>query len=148
MRRLLLVTFVACSSNTTTPPTGPISATVTHYDYTLDLTTLAGHSTVTATIPTAGDCWTLPFRAQAVANVALDSAPELTQATSTATTLTACSTGFAIGTPLVLDADFTVPMTTLSTSQVGYSVSTDSDGNPFDYLLSWVNECDRFGPCD
>jgi aminopeptidase N len=33
-------------------------------------------------------------------------------------------------------------------TDVGYSVSNDRWGNPLYYLVSWVEGCDRFGPCD
>lgn len=31
---------------------------------------------------------------------------------------------------------------------VGYSRKLDAYGNPFSYLLGWVEACDRFVPCD
>jgi aminopeptidase N len=45
-------------------------------------------------------------------------------------------------------ANIDVPTGTWEDTQVGYSVSTDMEGNPFYYLLSWLGGCDRFGPCD
>ncbi len=147
MRRLLAVTWLAaCGSSPSPPPTGPIVADVTRYDLAFDLDSHAGHATVTGTVTTAGDCWSLPFRAQDLANVTLDGKPA--QPTTDGMTITACGKGYEAGATLVLDADLTIPITTLQTSQVGYSIKKDVSGNTFYYLLSWVNECDRFAPCD
>ncbi|MGN6109100.1 MAG: M1 family aminopeptidase, partial [Kofleriaceae bacterium] len=49
---------------------------------------------------------------------------------------------------VTLEVDQVVPLKTLSSSQVGYSVTRDHEQNPFHYLVSWVGGCDRFGPCD
>jgi aminopeptidase N len=148
MRRALLVVIAACgSSSPKPPPTGPITATVTHYDYKFDLDSRAAHATVTATIVTGGDCWTVPFRAQSPANVMLDGVAA-TQVTSDATTLTACGKGYEDGATLVLDADQTFALATIGPSQVGYSIRMDAQNNPFYYLVSWVDGCDQFGPCD
>jgi len=95
-----------------------------------------------------GDCYALPFRAEAftAATAAIDGQPA--QATLEAGTLTLCSAGHQIGQALTLDVDMVVPMQTLSTSQVGFSITRDAQNNPFYYLVSWVGGCDRFGPCD
>jgi aminopeptidase N len=69
-------------------------------------------------------------------------------ATANATQFLACGKGWKAGKSIVIEADLTVPLKTLSTSQVGYSLTMDLNGNPFYYLVSWVNGCDQFGPCD
>src|SRR5580698_7221702 len=137
--------LAACSSGP--PPKGPIAADVTNYAYTFDLATRAAHATVTATVTTAGNCWTLPLRAQDLAKVELDHTPA-TSVTQSATSVEVCGTGYHEGATLVLDVDATVPLETLQTSQVGYSVENDNAGNPFTYMLAWVNGCDEFAPCD
>lgn len=149
MRRALVVVLAACggSGSKPAPPTGPIAADVTHYDYKLDLDSRAAHARVTATVKTAGDCWTVPLRAQSPANVMLDGKPA-TSVTSDASSLTACGAGWDAGATLTLDADVTIALATLGTSQVGFSIKQDAQGNPFTYLVSWVGGCDRFGPCD
>lgn len=146
MRRLAWIALVAACGSDAKLPTGPIAADVTNYDLTFDLDSRAAHATVTATVTTAGDCWQLPLRTQDVANVELDHAAAMP--TMDATTLTACGKGYPVGATLVLDADMTIPLSVLSTSQVGYSTKAVAGGNTFTYLLSWVNECDRFAPCD
>ncbi len=130
-------------------PPGPIAATVTHYDYTFDITSRAAHATVTATVTTAGDCFALPFRGEGL-NAATAKLGGVAARTATvdAGVLTVCGEGLAVDSELTLDVDLTVPMTTLSTSQVGYSITRDAQNNPFYYLVSWVGGCDRFGPCD
>ena len=129
------------------PPTGPIAAHVADYAYTFDLDTRAAHAKLSLVVDQAGDCLTLPQRAQDLANVTLDGMVA-TSVTSDATSMTACGAGWQAGAPLVLEADVTVPLATLSDSQVGYSLTKDTQGNTLSYLLSWVGECDRFGPCD
>jgi aminopeptidase N len=47
-----------------------------------------------------------------------------------------------------LTASFTLPEETMFASDVGFSTINDAEGNDFHYLLSWVHECDRTGPCD
>ena len=144
----VLGALAACGGDDEPAPTGPIAATVTHYDYTFDIETRAAHATLTATVTTAGDCYALPFRAEAfsAATAAIDGKPA--QPTLEAGTLTLCGAGHAIGETLTLDVDMVVPMQTLSTSQVGFSITRDAQNNPFYYLVSWVGGCDRFGPCD
>jgi aminopeptidase N len=142
-----LTAITGCGGSGTPPsPTGPISATVTHYDYKLDLDSRAAHATVTATITAGGDCWTLPFRGQDPTNVTLDGVAAAV--TADATSLTACGSGHEDGATLVLDADVTFALATLGTSQVGFSIRQDAQQNSFYYLVSWVGGCDRFAPCD
>jgi aminopeptidase N len=150
MRRLLLVlpALAACGGGDDAP-TGPITARVTHYDYRFDLDSRAAHATVSATVEVAGDCWTLPFRADGLdtATVTIDAAPAKAIAVANQT-LAVCGEGHREGETLTLAVDVTIPERTLSTSQVGYSVRQDLAGNPFYYLVSWVGGCDQFGPCD
>lgn len=145
----VLGALAACGDDGESIAPGPIAATVTHYDYTFDIETRAAHATVTATVTTAGDCFALPFRGDGLnaATAELGGKPART-ATVDAGVLTLCGDGLAAGSELTFDVDLTVPMTTLSTSQVGYSITRDAQNNPFYYLVSWVGGCDRFGPCD
>src|SRR5580704_6365101 len=143
MRRvLILALLVGCDS-----PTGPMTVDVTHYDYTLDLTSRAAHAEVTATVTTAGNCLAIPLRAQGLANLTLSGQP-VKSGSEDATTLTVCGQGFDDGDTLVLAADVTVPDVAEKPSQIGFSTTNDADGNPFTYLVSWVGGCDQFGPCD
>jgi aminopeptidase N len=148
MRRIAVVLGVlaACGGSDENLPKGPIAAQVTHYDLTLDLDSRAATATVTATVMTGGDCLTLPFRGQDLTSAKLDG----TDATTTvdAATITACGRGWKAGDTVTLETAHTIALATLSASQVGYSTTTDKDHNSYDYLLSWVNECDRFAPCD
>ncbi|HUJ60023.1 MAG TPA: M1 family aminopeptidase [Kofleriaceae bacterium] len=149
MRRTALVVVVAAcggGGHEPPPPTGPITAHVTHYDYTIDLASRAAHATVTAAIDTGGDCWTVPLRAQAPANVMLDGVAASASAANDQ--LVVCGTGYPDGDTLVLDADVTIADATLDQSQVGFSTRNDKQGNPFTYLVSWVDGCDQFAPCD
>ncbi|HEY1556932.1 MAG TPA: M1 family aminopeptidase, partial [Kofleriaceae bacterium] len=59
-----------------------------------------------------------------------------------------CGKGYEVGATLVLDLDDTVSLATVGPSQIGYSIRMDSQQNPFHYLVSWVNGCDQFAPCD
>ncbi|MDB4957685.1 MAG: putative metallopeptidase [Myxococcales bacterium] len=148
MRRALLVcALAACGGNDSPPPTGAIQATVTHYDYAFDIETRVAHATVVATVTTEGDCWSLPLRAQDLANVKLDGVAAKS-ATVAGGNVNVCGDGYLKDAVLTLDADITIPLATLATSQVGYSITMDKQQNAFYYLVSWVGGCDRFGPCD
>lgn len=145
MRRALLCILVAaCSSDP--GATGPITAHVTHYDYKLDLDSYAAHSTVTLVADAAGNCMTLPFRAATVTAVELDGAGA--DGTVANNTIEICGSSVGKGDMFTLDADVTIALATLDSSQVGFSISSDSESNHFTYLVSWVNGCDQFGPCD
>jgi aminopeptidase N len=150
MRRAwVLVVLSACGGDPEAPPpVGAIEASITAYEYRFDVDSRVSHSTVTATVDVEGDCLALPFRAELAADtVTIDGAPAVS-ATAGDGTITVCGPGHRAGDTLVLDTDQTIPMTTLDTSQVGYSITRDRDGNDFYYLVSWVGGCDRFGPCD
>ncbi|MEO8703740.1 MAG: M1 family aminopeptidase [Kofleriaceae bacterium] len=150
MRRVLALTLLAaCGGSGDDAPIGSITAAVTHYDYAFDLDSRLAHASVTATVSVAGDCLSLPFRADGLdpATVTLDGAPAVS-ATVASGALVVCGDGHREGDTLVLAVDVTIPERTLSTSQVGYSVRQDLAGNPFYYLVSWVGGCDQFGPCD
>lgn len=146
---LAIFVLAACGEDEGPPPVGPIAATVTHYDYTFDVESRAAHARVTATVDTAGDCLALPFRAEGLDGAAtkVDGAPAKTVGVD-AGVLTVCGPGHRAGETLELEVDVTIPLATVSTSQVGYSLTRDRDNNPFYYLVSWVGGCDRFGPCD
>jgi aminopeptidase N len=143
---LAVILLTACGGSDDKLPTGPIAAQVTEYDVAFDLDSRAAVAKVTATVTEGGDCWTLPFRGGAPTKVLLDGKPA--EATQDATSITACGTGFDTKKPLVLEVDHTIPLTTLTVTDVGFTTKTDTASHPYDYLLSWVNECDRFMPCD
>ena len=130
-------------------PTGEIAATITHYDYTFDIMSRRAHTAITMTIDSPGDCITLPYRAADLdaTTVKMDG-KTAASATANDTQFLACGKGWKAGDSILVEADLTVPLKTLKTSQVGYSLTMDSNGNPFYYLVSWVNGCDQFGPCD
>jgi len=148
MRRVaLLVLVAACGSDD--PPTGTIEAHVTHYDYAFDIDTRVAHAEVTLALDTAGNCITLPMRAALNSPATLGGDEASATPTGDDTGLIEfCGTGWDAGESIVLATDVTFPLAVLGPSQVGYSIKTDSSGNKFYYLVSWVNGCDQFGPCD
>ncbi len=143
----IVILVAACGDDAATTYTGPIEASVHHYDYSFDVESRAAHAKVTATIDTPGDCWTLPFRGEAPANAMIGGKPATIEHDTAAGTLRACITG-GVADTIELEVDLVIPLQTLSTSQVGYSKTVDSNGNPFYYLVSWVGGCDQFAPCD
>ncbi|MBL9015957.1 MAG: hypothetical protein JNL83_17350 [Myxococcales bacterium] len=149
MRLVVVAALLASACGTDDPILGEIAGTVTHYDYTFDVATRRAHSKLDITVEDEGDCITLPFRATELdlASATWNSQPAAT-ATSNDTHVQVCGRGVRVGTTLVLETDQTVALKTVSTSQVGYSVTRDGNGNDFSYLVSWVGGCDRFGPCD
>jgi aminopeptidase N len=130
-------------------PTGPITARVTHYDYRMDLDSRVASVTLTATVEVAGDCLSLPYRAGElqIADTKLDDVP-VRSANVTDDVLTVCGAGYASGHVLAFDALMSIPLDTLGASDVGFSAFADAWGNDYSYLVSWVEGCDRFGPCD
>jgi len=147
VKRLFVLALVAACGSDAPPPKGPIGADITHYDYTFDMTTLAAHTAVTATVTTAGDCYSISTRAQDVANIDINHG-DLVSGSIDGGTITACGHGYEVGETIVVDADMTVQAATLPGLQVGYSTKKDSDAGTFTYMLSWINGCDRFGLCD
>lgn len=139
----LICMLAACSGDD--GPTGPITARVTNYDYAFDIDTRAAHAKLTLAVEQAGDCITLPFRAQDPSNVLLGGKPTTT--TIEGETATVCGAGLDTG-EAELELDLVIPLATLGPSQVGYSITRDNEQNPFYYLVSWVGGCDRFAPCD
>jgi aminopeptidase N len=148
MRRVaLLCLLVACGDDggEGPPPTGPITASVTNYDYAFDIDTRAAHAKLTLDVTAGGDCITLPFRAQSPTNVMLGGEPAAVALEGEM--LKACGVGVRPGSA-ELELDLVIPLATLATSQVGYSITKDNQQNPFYYLVSWIGGCDRFAPCD
>jgi aminopeptidase N len=148
MRRVaLLCLLIACGDdgNDGPPPTGPITAAVTDYDYAFDIDSRAAHVKLTLDVATGGDCITLPFRAQAPANALLGGEPAT--ATIEGAMIKLCGVGQRAG-DSELELDMTIPLATEGPSQVGYSITKDAQQNSFYYLVSWVGGCDRFAPCD
>ena len=130
------------------PPTGPARVRVERYDYELDLATQASSTALRLRVLEGGDCITLPNRNPTItaAAVLLDGAPARVSMTPTA--LTACGAGWFAGAELTLSATMMQNTGTLSGSQVGFSIANDVAGQPVYYLVSWVEGCDKFGPCD
>jgi aminopeptidase N len=128
---------------------GPIAYVATHYDVALDLSTRASTVAVTLHTTSEGDCVTIPMR-PAAKSVALGGQPAA-RVTSVDGKLTACDglgRGFEAGVDVVLTVALVEPLATQGNMDVGYSVQTDAAGGTFTYLVSWLNGCDRHGPCD
>jgi aminopeptidase N len=122
---------------------------VSHYDMTIDMTTLHARTRVDLQTTTDGGCLTIGFRPPAAGAVTIDGEPagDVTVDVTRAE-LTACGSGWPAGTPIELEVEYDVPETTWLGSQVGYSEWTDLSGGIFQYMVSWVGGCDRHGPCD
>jgi aminopeptidase N len=151
-RSSIAVSFAALTSLATgcgdpaTPITGTVDASITHYDYRIDLATGVASVVVTATVITQGDCWSVPFRAQNLTNATWNGAPA--GGGLNGGMLQLCGDGVEAGATLQVAATMKIASATLSDSQVGFSTKVDREGHPFTYLVSWVNGCDQFGPCD
>src|SRR5688500_11638242 len=146
MRRVALILLIAACGDDEPLPTGPITARVTAYDYAFDIDSRAAHAKLTPDVETGGDCIKYPFRATSPANAKLDG--EDANAAQNGEVLDICGIGVRSGTEADVELDLVIPLATLADSQVGYSIKNDNQQNPFYYLVSWVNGCDRFGPCD
>ena len=150
MRKTLAVFAVAAAAVGCGKNGGPTTAatfSVTSYDYALDLSTRAMTETLTVVPSSAGNCFTFDYQPPSVDRVTFDGAKARVSLTANGKMI-ACGRAFTPGVPVTVVATLTVPKTHLGASQVGFTVSYDLAGQPFTYLLSWVNECGRFGPCD
>jgi aminopeptidase N len=148
---LAIATLAACGHGDPVGPTGPITARITHYELAFDVDSRAAHATITAEIEAEGDCLKLPFRGSNVdvPKLTIDGEPARGVAIDeVAHTIEMCGAGFRAGELIDFEVDHVIPLETLSTSQVGYSITEDAEGNKFYYLVSWVGGCDRFAPCD
>lgn len=143
MRRVLaLGLLVACSD----PPTGEITARVTHYDFELDVESRIAHADLTLAIDVGGDCVKLPFRGANPTNITLGGGAA--GGSYDGTTLEACGDGWEMGETIHLTTDLEIPLATIGSSQVGYSITKDNEGNQLYYMVSWFGGCDQFSPCD
>ncbi len=134
----------------TPPVTGSARVSVTHYDYTIDLASRAVSARLTLRVESGGDCLTMPFRHASADEVRIDDV-EARDVRVESNTLTACdatSRGWAAGRTVTLAVRSTEPASTWRPTQVGFSTRTSASGGTFTYLLSWVGECARHGPCD
>lgn len=135
---------------TDAPVAGPARFAVEHYDYDLDLESRRATARLRVRVTAAGDCLALPFRPDAAEGVTVDGAPARDVAVADGR-LTACDPtgrGWPAGSTVALAASATLPAGTLRSTQVGLTTRRDLAGGNFTYLLSWVAQCDRFGPCD
>src|SRR5688500_10397627 len=147
MRRLFACAFVLLSGcGPEKSSRDPVTAwSVAHYDYAIDLATRAVTVTLTIDVTGGGECFPIPFLPPEVGEVTIDGVRA--KASTLEGVLTAC--GRAVENETVpLSASFTLPEETLANSDVGFSTTSDAEDNDFTYLLSWVGECDRTGPCD
>ncbi len=134
------------------PPgySGDIQYSATHYDVALDLSTRKTKVDVTLHTVSDGDCVSIGMRTSGADAVSLGGTPAAHLALADGK-LTACDGaghGFASGSDVVLSVATEVPATTLGMMDVGFSTQTDAAGGLFTYLVSWLNGCDRHGPCD
>ena len=60
----------------------------------------------------------------------------------------ALSIDFSDGLHIAFTADGLSTAAEATLRSLGYSVSRDTAGNAFHYLVSWFGGCDRFAPCD
>ena len=136
--------LVACA--TEPRPQGQMAVGVTHYDFAFDVETSVATVTITMTVHSAGNCLSLPLRTTSIDNVLIDD--EQARVSVANGMLTACGPGWHANDAIALSGMLTIATDTWGDSQVGYSVTTDIEDNPFYYLVSWVGGCDRFSPCD
>lgn len=144
---VMCVGLGACGSDDPPPPTGPIEYTALRYDFAFDVETRAAASAVTVRVDTGGDCISIPARITNADGGTLNDEP-IRSGQLQDDVLTLCGAGWESGIELTLRLTATFADETWDDSQVGYSVTTDLEGQPFYYLVSWVGGCDRFGPCD
>ncbi|MBT8494795.1 MAG: hypothetical protein KJO07_17190 [Deltaproteobacteria bacterium] len=139
----MLALCVACSGDS---PTGEIEYRVERYDARIDLTQKTATIGAIVDVEVGGDCLTIPSRAAPVAARWNDGQPRSGDFRDG--TISLCGAGVDAGDDLVIEVDTSLTEDTWEDLQVGFSISDDIEGQPFQYLVSWVGGCDRFGPCD
>jgi len=127
---------------------GDVSANVTKYDYTFDVTNAQATSRLALDVaPPGGTCWDVSCELNNTTNVLWNE----TAATSAGVSngkLRACGPSVAQGPTLTLGSHVDVSVDLWFGLDVGFSRRKNMMGGTFTYLLSWVGGCDRFGPCD
>ncbi|HRI62666.1 MAG TPA: hypothetical protein PK156_00465 [Polyangium sp.] len=136
------------SSSTGSDMLGDLSASVTKYDVTFDVTTARANSRLALDVAApGGTCWDVSCEVDNVSNVMWNGATAASAVVSNGK-LRSCGPGVLEGPTLTLGADVDVALDVWFGLDVGFSRRKNLAGGTFTYLLSWVGGCDRFGPCD
>jgi len=126
----------------------PITGNIVGYDYQFDLAT--GQATAGVDLQVVlpgGDCFATSFSLPAVSGATWNGTPARSTMV-TGNTITICGNSVVAGGPLAITAGVTVPKQTFLGLDVGFSTKQDLSGGTFSYLLSWIEGCSHFGPCD
>src|SRR5262245_42483973 len=89
-------------------PTGTMEVAVSSYDVAFDLDTRHATADLTATVTTAGDCLTVPFRAENLSDTRLDGAPAGGHIADDLLTL--CGAGWDVGATIDVHAQMDVAL--------------------------------------
>ena len=144
---ILVLATIGCSGGgDDDPPRDVVGGfSVSHYDYTFDMRTGAATAALTVDVTGSGHCIAIPYGIAEVEDVEIDG--DGADAAVEEGVLTACGKKMEDET-VTLTVSFVVPEDNLGVTDVGFDRFDDLDGNETSYLLSWVGECDRIGPCD
>ena len=137
-----------CGGDPDGPPDGSVffNYDVTAYNYIFDVASGTSLSSVDFTTLDSGNCISLDFRLSEASAVTLDGiTPDWYGVL--ADTLQVCGATLTPGSHHTLSVNVHVPLETENGTDVGYSSTRDTEGQPFYYLLSWVEGCSLFGPC-
>lgn len=131
-----------------TPVSGPIVGEVRRYDYTFDLVSRRATSKLSIDVAApGGDCLAIGCRTPAAEQTTWNGAPPVSS-TLAGGALELCGSPIAAGTIEIAATTPSVPSLTFHGLDIGFSQRPDRADGQFSYLLSWVGNCDRFGPCD
>lgn len=149
MRRLLLAALTitaGCTGGDDDPPRDLVDGfSVSNYGYTFDMRTGEALAELTVDVTGSGHCIELPYGIVEVGPVEIDG--DGAHASVEDGVLKACGKKLEDET-VTLSASFVVPEDQLASTDVGFGRFDDMNGDETSYLLSWVGECDRIGPCD
>ncbi|QRK09698.1 hypothetical protein JQX13_06120 [Archangium violaceum] len=125
---------------------GELPPDIQRYHYDFNLTTREARSSLYFDVaPPGGDCITLDAPDN-VTDIRWNTGQPVSVQPASGT-LRVCGEPLFAG-QVLLEGGITVPEQTYDFSPVGFTRTRDHAGNTFSYLLNWVEQCDRFGPCN
>lgn len=147
MKRWCVLALAATGCDGHEPPSGPTEVDVTRYELSIDLEAQTVVGVLTATALRDGNCFELAEASGTLGEVTVNGRrAAIERAPASAAVVTLCGQGVFAGSEVRIGYATSLTEETLGASQVGFSHQSTGNGE-FYYLLNWVEQCGRFGPC-